>query len=41
MIIIRRQHSTVCSLNEAANRWVSWNRERDSRIEQKLEMIDS
>lgn len=30
-----------CSLKKAASRWVSWNCKRDSRIEQKLEMIDS
>lgn len=28
-----------CSLKKAANRWVSWNRERDSRIEQKIDTI--
>lgn len=30
-----------CSLKKAASRWVRWSCERGSRIEQKLEMIDS
>lgn len=28
-----------CSLKKAASRWVSWNCERDSSIEQKMDTI--